>query len=93
VPYGEGVLVIDDCGDRKDGTATACAGHRWLGRYGKTDNGVVTVTTLWADERIYHPLHAVPYPRRAGCPAAKTIRPFAPDRRSPRSAAERRSRP
>src|SRR5262249_11248417 len=25
------------------------------------DNGVVTVTTLWADERIYYPLHAVPY--------------------------------
>jgi SRSO17 transposase len=33
-------------------------GHQWLGRYGKTDNGVVTVTTVWADERLYYP---VPY--------------------------------
>jgi len=55
------VLVIDDSGDRKDGTKTAHVGHQWLGRYGKTDNGVVTVTTVWADERLYYPVHAVPY--------------------------------
>ena len=60
-PHGGGVLVIDDSGDRKDGTATAHVGRQWLGRYGKTDNGVVTVTTVWADERIYYPVHAVPY--------------------------------
>lgn len=59
-PHGGGVLVIDDPGDRKDGTATAHAGHQWLGRYGKTDSGIVTVTTLWADERICYPLHAEP---------------------------------
>jgi hypothetical protein len=29
----------------------AHVGHQWLGRYGKTDNGVVTVTTLRAGER------------------------------------------
>ena len=60
-PHDGGVLVIDDSGDRKDGTKTAHVGHQWLGRYGKTDNGVVTVTTLWADERLYYPVHAVPY--------------------------------
>ena len=60
-PDGGGVLVIDDSGDRKDGTKTAHVGPQWLGRYGKTDNGVVTVTTLWADERVYYPVHAVPY--------------------------------
>ena len=60
-PHGGGVLVIDDSGDRKDGTKTAHVGDQWLGRYGKTDNGVVTVTTLWADERLYYPVHAVPY--------------------------------
>jgi hypothetical protein len=60
-PHGGGVLVVDDSGDRKDGTKTAHVGHQWLGRYGKTDNGVVTVTTVWADERLYYPLHAVPY--------------------------------
>ena len=60
-PHDAGVLVIDDSGDRKDGTKTAHVGRQWLGRYGKTDNGVVTVTTLWADERVYYPVHAVPY--------------------------------
>src|SRR6516164_9115318 len=60
-PHEAGVLVIDDSGDRKDGAKTAHVGHQWLGRYGKTDNGVVTVTTVWADERLYYPVHAVPY--------------------------------
>jgi DDE superfamily endonuclease len=60
-PHEGGVLVIDDSGDRKDGTKTAHVGRQWLGRYGKTDSGVVTVTTLWADERVYYPVHAVPY--------------------------------
>jgi SRSO17 transposase len=60
-PHPGGVLVIDDSGDRKDGTATAHIGRQWLGRLGKTDNGIVTVTTCWADENLYYPLHAVPY--------------------------------
>src|SRR5712692_9492456 len=60
-PHGGGVLVIDDSGDRKDGSKTAHVGRQWLGRYGKTDNGVVTVTTVWADEQVYYPVHAVPY--------------------------------
>jgi SRSO17 transposase len=60
-PHPGGVLAIDDSGDRKDGTATAHVGHQWLGRYGKTDNGVVTVTTLWSDGDLYYPLHADPY--------------------------------
>ncbi|GIG98235.1 hypothetical protein Pma05_48080 [Plantactinospora mayteni] len=60
-PHGCGVIAIDDSGDRKDGTATAHVGRQWLGRYGKTDNGIVTVTTVWADERVYYPLHAESY--------------------------------
>src|SRR2546421_10552339 len=60
-PHGGGVLVIDDSGDRKDGGKTAHVGRQWLGRYGKTDSGGVTVTTLGADERVYYPVHAVPY--------------------------------
>jgi SRSO17 transposase len=60
-PHDGGVLVIDDSGDRKDGTRTAHVAHQWLGRYGKTGNGVVTVTTVWTDERLYYPVHAVPY--------------------------------
>ncbi|MGW2864504.1 IS701 family transposase [Streptomyces sp. NPDC001205] len=60
-PHGAGVLIIDDSGDRKDGTATAHVGRQWLGRLGKTDNGIVTVTTVWTDGRVYYPLHAQPY--------------------------------
>ncbi|MFC9758007.1 transposase [Streptomyces sp. NPDC056921] len=60
-PHPGGVLVIDDSGDRKNGKATAHIGRQWLGRLGKTDNGIVTVTTCWADENLYCPLHAVPY--------------------------------
>jgi len=60
-PHGGGVLIIDDSGDRKDGTATTHVGRQYLGRYGKTDSGVVTVTTVWADQRVCYPVHAVPY--------------------------------
>jgi hypothetical protein len=55
------VLVIDDTGDRKDGSATAHVARQYLGSVGKTDNGIVAVTSLWADARCYWPLHAVPY--------------------------------
>jgi hypothetical protein len=60
-PHGQGVLVIDDTGDRKDGSATAHVARQYLGSVGKTDNGIVCVTSLWADARCYWPLHAVPY--------------------------------
>ncbi len=60
-PHDGGVIVIDDSGDRKDGTATAHVGRQWLGRLGKTDNGIVTVTTVWTDGRVYYPLHTTPY--------------------------------
>src|SRR5260370_36100481 len=77
-PHAGGVLVIDDSGDRKDGNATAHIGRQWLGRLGKTDNGIDTVTTVWADERVYYPVHAVPYtparhfPRGKADPAFRT---------------------
>lgn len=60
-PHPGGVLVIDDSGDRKDGHATAHVGRQWLGRWGKTDSCVVTVSTVWADEQLYYPLHTQPY--------------------------------
>jgi hypothetical protein len=70
-PHARGVIAIDDSGDRKDGTATAHVGRQWLGRYGKTDNGIVTVTTVWADERVYYPLHAEPYTPASRFPGKK----------------------
>jgi hypothetical protein len=71
-PHGGGVLVIDDSGDRKDGAKTAHVGRQWLGRYGKTGNGVVTVATVWADERVYYPVHAVPYTPARHFPGGKS---------------------
>jgi hypothetical protein len=55
------VLVLDDTGDRKDGTATAHVARQYLGSVGKVDNGIVAVTSLWADERVYWPVQVVPY--------------------------------
>ncbi|MCA1719526.1 MAG: IS701 family transposase [Actinobacteria bacterium] len=60
-PNGEGVLVIDEHGDRKWGKKTAHVGKQWLGNIGKTDNGVVSVSTLWADEGVYWPHDFEPY--------------------------------
>jgi hypothetical protein len=60
-PHEQGVLVVDDSGDRKDGHATAHVARQYLGSVGKTDNGIVAVSTLWADERVYYPLHVAPY--------------------------------
>src|SRR6185312_1083500 len=52
-PTARGVLVIDEHGDRKWGTKTAHAGRQYPANLGKTNNGVVSVTTLWADEGVY----------------------------------------
>ncbi|MFH9968484.1 transposase [Streptomyces mirabilis] len=70
-PHDGGVLVIDDSGDRKDGSATAHVGKQYLGSVGKIDHGVVTVTTCWDDERLYYPLHAVPYTPAHHLPGGK----------------------
>jgi SRSO17 transposase len=51
-PDARGVLIVDETGDRKDGTKTAHVGRQYLANLGKTDNGVVSVSTLWADERV-----------------------------------------
>jgi DDE superfamily endonuclease len=60
-PHEAGVLVIDDSGDRKAGTKTAHVARQYLGSIGKIDTGIVAVTSLWADERVYYPLHVRPY--------------------------------
>jgi SRSO17 transposase len=60
-PNREGVLVIDETGDRKDGHKTAHVGRQYLANLGKIDNGVVSVTSLWADERVYYPIDFEPY--------------------------------
>jgi hypothetical protein len=46
---------------RKDGKATAHVGHQYLGGIGKIANGVVSVSSVYADERLYYPLEVQPY--------------------------------
>lgn len=60
-PDTAGVLVIDETGDRKWGTKTAHVGRQYLGSLGKVDSGVVTVSSLWADARVYYPLAVEPF--------------------------------
>jgi hypothetical protein len=77
-PHAQGVLILDDTGDRKAGTQTAHVARQYLGSVGKIDNGIVAVTTVWADERVYYPLHLQPYtparrlPRGKADPAFRT---------------------
>jgi hypothetical protein len=60
-PVGSGALVIDETGDRKDGNGTAHVGKQYLGGIGKIANGVVSVSSVYADERLYYPLEVEPY--------------------------------
>jgi hypothetical protein len=60
-PHAGGVLILDETGDRKDGDQTAHVGRQYLGNRGKTENGVVSVGSLWADESLYYPLAVEPY--------------------------------
>jgi hypothetical protein len=60
-PNADSVLVIDEHGDRKWGKHTAHVGRQWLANIGKTDTGVVSVTSLLADEKLYWPVDFEPY--------------------------------
>ena len=55
------VLIIDETVDRKDGTKTAHVAHQYLGSVGRIASGIVSVTSLWAAEDVYYPLHVAPY--------------------------------
>jgi SRSO17 transposase len=84
-PHEQGVLVLDDTGDRKAGRHTAHVARQWLGSLGKTDNGIVAVSSLWADERVYWPVHVVPYTPASRLPRGRTDPAF---RTKPQLAAE-----
>ena len=70
-PHAEGVLIIDETGDRKDGRKTAHVGRQYLGNRGKTEQGVVSVGSVWADEGIYYPLAVEPYTPQHWFPLGK----------------------
>src|SRR5260221_10336831 len=68
-PHADGALVIDETGDRKDGTHTAHVGYQYLGSIGKLGNGIVAVTSLWAHERGDSPPPPARPPLLPGRPA------------------------
>ena len=70
-PHAGGVLVLDETGERKDGTKTAHGAPQSLGSGGKSANGIVAVTSLWAEARAHSPLHVVPYTPAARLPPGK----------------------
>ncbi len=70
-PHDHGVLVLDDSGDRKAGSHTAHVARQYLGSVGKTDNGIVAVSSLWASERVYWPVHVQPYTPACRLPKGK----------------------
>ena len=76
------MLVIDETGDRKDGTKTDHVGYQYLGSIGRIANGIVSVSSVWADERIYHPLDVEPYTPAKRLRREGAIPPFGPSPRS-----------
>jgi SRSO17 transposase len=45
--------------------------HQYLGSVGRVANGIVSVTSLWADEDVYYPLHVAPYTPAKRLPEGK----------------------
>jgi hypothetical protein len=70
-PHEGGVLIIDETGDRKDGTKTAHVAPQYLGSVGKIANGIVAVSSVWADEDVYYPLDLQPYTPACRLPKGK----------------------
>jgi len=61
-------LIIDDSGHRKSGSCTAGIGRQYIGEIGKTDNGVVVVTTHLYDGVKSLPLDVELYQHASSLP-------------------------
>jgi DDE superfamily endonuclease len=64
-PHADGVLIVDETGDRKRGHRIVLAAQQYIGKFGRTASGVVSVTSHWADGTRHVPLGVRPY-RPAG---------------------------
>ena len=60
-PHANGVLIIDETRDRKRGHGIVLAATQYIGKLGHTANGVVSVTSHWADGTRHVPLGVRPY--------------------------------
>ncbi|MHC5725653.1 MAG: IS701 family transposase [Nostoc sp.] len=64
-------LIIDDSGHRKSGNFTDGVGRQYIGEIGKTDNGIVVVTTHLYDGRKSLPLDIELYQHANSLPEGK----------------------
>ncbi|PMB08433.1 IS701 family transposase, partial [Fischerella thermalis CCMEE 5282] len=64
-------LIIDDSGHRKSGNFTSGVGKQYIGEIGKTDNGIVVVTTHLYDGRKSLPLDIELYQHADSLPEGK----------------------
>jgi SRSO17 transposase len=67
-PHAGGALIIDETGDRKRGRGIVLAAQQYIGKLGHTANGVVSVTSHWADGNRHVPLGVKPYRPAARLP-------------------------
>jgi SRSO17 transposase len=60
-PHAGGVLIVDETGDPTRGHRIVLAAQQYLGKLGHVANGVVEVTSHWADGSRHVPLGVKPY--------------------------------
>jgi SRSO17 transposase len=60
-PHAGGVLIVDETGDPKRGHRIVLAAQQYLGKLGHVANGVVAVTSHWADGNRHAPLGVKAY--------------------------------
>jgi hypothetical protein len=76
-PYGNGVLIFDETGDRKRGHGIVLAAQQYIGKLGRSASGVVAVTSHWADGNRHVPLGVGPYRPASRLPGGKADPAFA----------------
>jgi len=64
-------LIVDDSGHRKSGNFTAGVGRQYIGEIGKTDKGIVVVTTHLYDGKKSLPLDVELYQHASSLPQGK----------------------
>jgi hypothetical protein len=69
-------LILDDSGHRKSGNFTSGVGRQYIGEIGKTDNGIVVVTTHLYDGKKSLPLDVELYQHASSLAAGKIDEKF-----------------
>jgi hypothetical protein len=71
-PHAHGVLIVDETGDPKRGSRIELAAVQYLGKLGHVANGVVAVTSHWADGTRHVPVGVKPYRPASRLPKGRT---------------------